>query len=328
MKAQKKHKQKGKDKVFNGIRNSGDIGLVSCAVLSWSLAAKILPRPHIRKRSSKRRSWHSSRPKSREQDGHRRQFRPPSNVSFIPLSQLSPPGLVLASGLPNPHSANFILCFSLHSYFLVRFFLFSLSAMSGKISSLTKPLKSAITGTQQIFFGPFNVTPHVFYLSTHCFAIVNLKPLLPGHVLVSPRRVVPRMLDLTPAETTDFWETVRRVSRTVERAFKADALNVAVQDGPAAGQSVPHLHCHIIPRHAKDLDLQGGNDVLYKKLNNQEGDIASHWIQFSKIRDAGAKNFETVDDSLRIPRTVEEMEQEAQWLHGEMMKDVTKGASL
>ncbi|KAJ6177833.1 Histidine triad (HIT) protein [Penicillium mononematosum] len=126
---------------------------------------------------------------------------------------------------------------------------------------------SALKGaTAPIYFGSFIVTPQHTNLTNNSllnrrsstqppltFALVNLKPILPGHVLVSPRRVVPRVTDLTPAETSDLFVTVRRVGRMLERIYGATSLNIAIQDGAHAGQSVPHVHAHIIPRKAADL---------------------------------------------------------------------------
>jgi bis(5'-adenosyl)-triphosphatase len=92
-------------------------------------------------------------------------------------------------------------------------------------------------------FGPFPVANQVFHLSPSqlSFALVNLKPLLPGHVLVCPTRCVPRLSQLTDEETTDLFLSVKRVSRTMERLYNASSLNVAVQDGVDAGQSMPHV---------------------------------------------------------------------------------------
>jgi hypothetical protein len=92
-------------------------------------------------------------------------------------------------------------------------------------------------------FGPFSVANQIFHVSQSqlSYALVNLKPLLPGHVLVCPTRCVPRLSQLTTEETTDLFLSVKRVSRTMERLFNASSLNVAVQDGVDAGQSVPHV---------------------------------------------------------------------------------------
>ncbi|KAE8350889.1 HIT-like domain-containing protein, partial [Aspergillus coremiiformis] len=154
----------------------------------------------------------------------------------------------------------------------------------------------------------------VFHITPLSFALVNLKPILPGHVLVSPRRVVPRVSDLTPSETTDLFLTVRRVGRMVERVYGASSLNIAVQDGVEAGQSVPHVHAHIIPRKKADLDARGGTDAVYDMLDGEEGDLRCHYWQ----RDVRRTRFPAVDNEERRPRSLEEMEDEARMLAREM----------
>ncbi|KAJ5753487.1 uncharacterized protein N7511_007640 [Penicillium nucicola] len=191
---------------------------------------------------------------------------------------------------------------------------------------------AALKGATPIYFGSFIVTPQVFFQTPLTFALVNLKPILPGHVLVSPRRVVPRVADLTPAETSDLFLTVRRVGRMVERVYGASSLNIAVQDGVHAGQSVPHVHAHIIPRRAADLDHRGGTDAVYDMLDGEEGDLGKNF------REAGAGNqadgsvsseeetsrsgrrsrFPAVDNEERKPRSEEEMKTEAEMLAQEM----------
>ena len=86
-------------------------------------------------------------------------------------------------------------------------------------------------------FSTFPVTRQVFYRTTLSFAIVNLKPLLPGHILVCPQRVVPRLHDLAADEVADLFVTVQHVGAALERIFRADALCIAIQEGVVAGQS-------------------------------------------------------------------------------------------
>jgi bis(5'-adenosyl)-triphosphatase len=164
----------------------------------------------------------------------------------------------------------------------------------------------------------------VFHLTPLSFALVNLKPLLPGHVLVSPRRVVPRFNDLTSDEVQDLFLTTQRVSRTIERVFQASALNIAIQDGPDAGQSVPHVHAHIIPR--KRDDLPGGTDAIYSKMESDDADLGKQLQQKQggDYRERG--RFPAVDADERKPRTEDEMRQEAEWLAGEMTADETQRA--
>ncbi|OJJ42723.1 hypothetical protein ASPZODRAFT_1297006 [Penicilliopsis zonata CBS 506.65] len=170
-----------------------------------------------------------------------------------------------------------------------------------------------------IYFGPFLVTPQVFHLTPLTFALVNLKPILPGHVLVSPVRVVPRVSDLTPAEATDLFLTVQRVGKMVERVYGATSLNIAIQDGSEAGQSVPHVHAHIIPRRKQDLDSRGGMDAVYELMDGEEGDIGH--FQREKEAQGGLRsrtNFPAVDNEARRPRSDEEMRAEAEMLAREM----------
>ena len=147
--------------------------------------------------------------------------------------------------------------------------------------------------------------------------MVNLKPLLPGHVLVSPRRVTSRFADLTQIEVTDLYLTVQKVGRMIERVYGATSLNIAMQDGIDAGQSVPHVHTHIIPRKAQDLEDKGGSDAIYGMLEGEEGNVGEH-LRESKV---DRPKFPAVDDDTRKPRSDEEMAAEAQKLAREMEVD-------
>jgi bis(5'-adenosyl)-triphosphatase len=166
--------------------------------------------------------------------------------------------------------------------------------------------------------------PKVFHLTPLSYALVNLKPLLPGHVLVSPRRIVPRFNDLSAAEVQDLFLTVQRVSRTVERLFNASALNIAIQDGRDAGQSVPHVHAHIIPRKKDDLSEAGGTDAVYAKMESEDGDLDRQFQEREKMKQQAESTepkrgrFPAVDADNRQPRSEEEMREEAEWLAEEM----------
>jgi bis(5'-adenosyl)-triphosphatase len=166
---------------------------------------------------------------------------------------------------------------------------------------------------QAIKFGTFIVTSQVFYQSSKSFGLVNLKPLVPGHVLVCPRRVVPRISGLTADEAADFYALIQRVSIMIEKYYKADALNIAIQDGALAGQSVPHVHCHIIPRKLNDLP---DPDDIYRLLDGKEGDLD---YVFNTIKKHKSSDFFRVDNDSRMPRGIDEMEQEARDL-AEFMK--------
>ena len=112
-----------------------------------------------------------------------------------------------------------------------------------------------------------------------------------------------------------------RIQRTLTRVYKTDAFNVAVQDGEAAGQSVPHVHCHVIPRQHGD---PGSDDKVHEWLEGEEGDVGKAQKeagQGEEKSDAVRKHDEWMKDEERKPRTKEEMDQDARWLREEMAKD-------
>lgn len=97
---------------------------------------------------------------------------------------------------------------------------------------------------------------------------MNLKPIVPGHILIVPlRTTVLTLSDLTVPESQDYFNTLQLIHRFIKWQYKADSINVAIQDGPEAGQSVPHLHTHIIPRYK----INNVGDLIYDKLDHWDG---------------------------------------------------------
>ncbi|XP_042589614.1 bis(5'-adenosyl)-triphosphatase isoform X3 [Cyprinus carpio] len=88
-------------------------------------------------------------------------------------------------------------------------------------------------------FGQHIVKSSAVFLKTELsFALVNRKPVVPGHVLVCPLRVVERFRDLRPDEVADLFMTTQRIADVIEKHFQASSLTIAIQDGPEAGQTV------------------------------------------------------------------------------------------
>ncbi|XP_013393327.1 nitrilase and fragile histidine triad fusion protein NitFhit [Lingula anatina] len=110
----------------------------------------------------------------------------------------------------------------------------------------------------------------VFYKTALSLAFVNRKPVLPGHVLVCPLRPVERFNDMTPAELCDMFQVVKQVSEVVDREHNSTSLTIAVQDGPDAGQTVKHMHVHILPRKKGDF---ANNDDIYQKLEKHDKNL-------------------------------------------------------
>ena len=84
-------------------------------------------------------------------------------------------------------------------------------------------------------------------------------PVTPGHTLIIPRRHVGSFFDLTPEERTGLLALLDEARASLERSHQPQGYNIGINDGPVAGQTVPHLHIHLIPRYAGDAeDPRGG----------------------------------------------------------------------
>nr|XP_058934066.1 bis(5'-adenosyl)-triphosphatase isoform X2 [Kogia breviceps] len=117
-------------------------------------------------------------------------------------------------------------------------------------------------------FGQHVIKPSVVFLKTELsFALVNRKPVVPGHVLVCPLRPVERFRDLHPNEVADLFQAAQRVGTAVEKHFQGTSLTFSVQDGPEAGQTVKHVHIHVLPRKAGDFRR---NDSIYDELQKHD----------------------------------------------------------
>ena len=91
----------------------------------------------------------------------------------------------------------------------------------------------------------------------------------PGHTVVIPRRHVPSFFDLTPEEIAACMDLIVKEKELIDKEFNPDGYNIGVNIGPAAGQSIFHVHIHIIPRYQGDVENpQGGvRHVLPEKAH-------------------------------------------------------------
>jgi diadenosine tetraphosphate (Ap4A) HIT family hydrolase len=92
----------------------------------------------------------------------------------------------------------------------------------------------------------------------HVAAFEDAYPSAVGHVLVVPRRHVGRIIELTDEEFHDLWYVAREQMRRLEKS-SPDAYTIGVNDGEAAGQTIAHVHLHVVPRRFGDTaDPRGG----------------------------------------------------------------------
>lgn len=96
------------------------------------------------------------------------------------------------------------------------------------------------------------IPARVVYEDETTMAFLDANPLAPGHTLVIPKDEYERLNDVPDDLVTDLYATIHRMVPAVEEAVDADATTVAFNNGEAAGQEVPHVHCHIVPRFEGD----------------------------------------------------------------------------
>ncbi|XP_060205503.1 bifunctional bis(5'-adenosyl)-triphosphatase/adenylylsulfatase FHIT-like [Lycium barbarum] len=157
--------------------------------------------------------------------------------------------------------------------------------------------QSKMEGDNSYMFGPYKIDNKQVFYSTHLsYALVNLRPLLPGHVLVCPRREVQRFAELTADETSDLWLTAQKVGKQLESYHKASSLTFAIQDGPQAGQTVPHVHIHIIPCKSGDFEK---NDEIYDALDVKEKEMKQSLDLDKERKDRGIEEMAEEADEYR-----------------------------
>jgi histidine triad (HIT) family protein len=90
---------------------------------------------------------------------------------------------------------------------------------------------------------------HYIYQHNCCTAFLDVTPFDPGHTLVVPNKHFARLADLPPDVGAHLFKVGVRISQAIaESNLRSDGFNVFLSDGECAGQEVPHIHLHVLPR--------------------------------------------------------------------------------
>ncbi len=114
---------------------------------------------------------------------------------------------------------------------------------------------------QQADHCPFCTVPpnRILESREHALLLHDAYPVSPGHSLVISRRHVAEIFDLTATEIGDFVELIRIARERIDSTLQPTGYNIGVNVGRDAGQTVMHVHIHIIPRYPGDsVDPTGG----------------------------------------------------------------------
>lgn len=115
-----------------------------------------------------------------------------------------------------------------------------------------------------------NAQAQVFAHSHNFKAIYNIAPIVPGHTLIIPKWHATHLFQLSEKEACEAMSFAREMMRVLKKAFHASGFNLTLQEGKDAGQTISHLHIHLIPRRPKDLPHPGD---WYPRLKRFEKDI-------------------------------------------------------
>lgn len=88
-------------------------------------------------------------------------------------------------------------------------------------------------------------------------AFLDINPVQPGHTLVVPKAHAAKVADMTEGDSFGLWRLAHQLLPALAAVTGAPDATLAIHDGPAAGQEIPHVHLHVIPRKTGD----GGGPV-------------------------------------------------------------------
>lgn len=94
--------------------------------------------------------------------------------------------------------------------------------------------------------------------NSECRAILDAFPVTPGHALIIPRRHIANYFDLTVKEQQYLWTMVGECKQYLQNCYHPDGFNIGINIGNAAGQTIPHVHIHLIPRYTGDTPSPKG----------------------------------------------------------------------
>ena len=90
------------------------------------------------------------------------------------------------------------------------------------------------------------------------YAIYDKYPVGKGHLLFIPKRHVSNFFDITKEEREDIFDLVEKGKKLLDEKYKPDGYNVGINCGQVAGQTVMHVHIHLIPRYKGDISCPKG----------------------------------------------------------------------
>jgi histidine triad (HIT) family protein len=114
------------------------------------------------------------------------------------------------------------------------------------------------------------------YEDVHTLAFMDIMPQAEGHTLIIPKEGAESIFDLSPDGAAALIKTTKKIAAAVQEVLKAPGILIAQLNGSAAGQTVFHIHFHVIPRwNGLDLKLHARDKADFEKLKALAAKIAA-----------------------------------------------------
>lgn len=110
------------------------------------------------------------------------------------------------------------------------------------------------------------------YEDEHVYAFLDINPVNPGHTLVSPKKHVVNLYDMSDELLSNIAPAVKKVALGVKAGVNADGINIIMNNEAAAEQLIQHAHIHVIPRHEGDGHKGWRGPGFSEKEINQAGE--------------------------------------------------------
>lgn len=109
----------------------------------------------------------------------------------------------------------------------------------------------------------------------HFLVILDKFPVNKGHMLIISKRHVIDVFSMNDNEWKDLETVITRIKMILDRTYKPDGYNIGMNCGEAAGQTVPHLHVHLIPRYKGDVEnpIGGIRNFMPGKMSKANDEI-------------------------------------------------------
>ena len=126
------------------------------------------------------------------------------------------------------------------------------------------------------------------YEADDALAFLDINPRNKGHTLVIPKRHYETVMEMPDEEVGELFKTVKKIAMAVKEGVEASGVNISQNNGKAAGQVVPHVHFHVIPRFETD-QVKAGSEALLPPVKVEEAEMNEIRKKISENVPEGAK---------------------------------------